>query len=72
MRVTKSGTIVQFDCYPCGCTFVVGINCADTPDKGENYYCRCPICGNPCHASVNDRKEIKPSMNDELKIERKD
>ena len=58
MLIRKPGKIIHFDCGPCGCQFVIGILCASTPDNGENYYCNCPVCGNECHASVNDIQEI--------------
>ena len=64
MRITKSGTIVRFDCQACGSRFVIGIHSAETPDKGENYYCHCPVCGSECHATVNDRKEIGGNKKD--------
>ena len=59
MKIIKTGRIVSFGCGSCGCEFVVGINSADTPDKGENYYCHCPCCGAECHASVNDVSDGK-------------
>ena len=55
MRITKSGTIVRFDCQACGSRFVIGIHSAETPDKGENYYSDCPMCCAECNADVNSR-----------------
>lgn len=57
MKIVVKGTIVQFYCSSCGCTFVVGINAVSTPDKGENYYENCPFCGAECHADCADIKK---------------
>ena len=51
MKIIKEGTIVKFSCGICGCEFVVGIKSVNTPDKGENYYADCPMCGAECHAN---------------------
>ena len=53
MKILKKGTTVLFECGSCDCEFVVGIHSAKTPDKGENYYVNCPLCGNECHANIN-------------------
>lgn len=49
MKILKKGQTVVFVCDSCGCEFAIGINVADTPDKGENYYATCPTCGWECH-----------------------
>ena len=53
MRIIKHGTTILFNCFNCGCEFVVGKNEATTNDEGENYYAHCPQCGADCHADVN-------------------
>lgn len=53
MKVITWGTTVKFFCKSCGSEFVVGINIVKTPDKGENYYSYCPVCGGECHADTN-------------------
>lgn len=54
MKITKKGTVVHFSCCGCNGEFVVGINCVSTPDKGENYYAICPMCGAECHSSCTE------------------
>ena len=55
MKIVTKGVTVWFSCKACGCVFRVGINSVDSPDKGENYYSDCPMCGAECHADVNSR-----------------
>ena len=57
MKIITKGTIVKFLCSSCGCEFVVGIKVVDTPDKGENYYANCPMCGADCHANCTEIKK---------------
>lgn len=57
MKIIKKGTIVQFSCGMCGSEFVAGIKAVNTPDKGENYYANCPVCGAECHANCTDVKK---------------
>lgn len=54
MKIMKHGTVVLFKCNGCDSEFVVGINYVSTPDKGENYYANCPVCGAECHADCRD------------------
>ena len=54
MKIIKKGTVVQFLCATCDSEFVIGIKAAETPDKGENYYAVCPVCGAECHAECTD------------------
>ena len=55
MRIIQGGTVVSFSCHSCDCKFVVGINVVESNDG--NYYCKCPLCGNECHADVNGVKK---------------
>ena len=57
MKIIKQGTVVQFLCHSCGSEFVVGIKVVESPDKGENYYTNCPVCGAECHADCKDVKK---------------
>ena len=57
MKILIKGTVVQFACKSCGSVFVVGINNVSTPDKGENYYSDCPVCGAECHTDQNGVKK---------------
>ena len=57
MKIVVKGTIVKFYCKQCGCVFVAGINAVSTPDKGENYYVNCPVCGAECNADCNAIKK---------------
>ena len=55
MKVLVHGIIIKFSCDSCGCAFIAGINEVRTPDKGENYYAKCPACGNECHADIHGK-----------------
>jgi len=52
MKINKPGKIIPFVCNSCDCEFDAGIHAVATPDKGENYYADCPMCGAECHADI--------------------
>lgn len=64
MKVIVKGEIVQFSCSSCGAVFVAGIRVVETPDKGENYYTHCPVCGSECHADCMERKKCGNDITD--------
>ena len=49
MLILEKGTVLSFVCDGCDCEFIAGIHSVETPDGGENYYCKCPMCGIECH-----------------------
>lgn len=59
MKITKSGKTVPFLCKSCDCEFEVGIHVVSTPDKGENYYANCPMCGAECHSEIAMTMSVK-------------
>ena len=64
MKIIEKGTVVQFSCNACNCKFVAGINVVSTPDKGENYYADCPMCGSEVHADCTSVKQGDVSAKD--------
>lgn len=57
MRIIKEGHVIPFDCFPCGCRFVVAIK--QVKDIDGNYYSNCPECGSQCHTSMSDLARYK-------------